>query len=109
MTIVTGVPAPANRDEGGAAESPRGSPEPGLAIVPLGVVPLTAGYLLQATGDLATDGPDATRCPARLQADAEERVGRVADERPARGFRNGQRGVRPGIDHGQRARGVQVI
>jgi hypothetical protein len=33
--------------------------------------------------DVTMDGPDVTRCPVRLQADAEERVGRVADERAA--------------------------
>src|SRR5262249_62265027 len=86
MTIVTGVPAPANRGEDAAAESPCGSPEPGLAIVPLGVVPLTAGYLLQAT-EGRDDGR--ARCyPVSGQATG----GRRRERRPGRGRTDRPRG-----------------
>src|SRR5260370_5785516 len=49
MTAVTGVSATPRNDGGASAESPCGSPEPGLAIVPLGVVPLTPSCFLGLT------------------------------------------------------------
>src|SRR5258708_24686007 len=61
MTRTTGVSASPPGDGAAESESARGSPEPGLAIVPLGVVPLTPSCFLRAlgkpeTGDVAVAG-----------------------------------------------------
>src|SRR5258708_19010041 len=61
MTTATGVSASPQGDGAADSESARGSPEPGLAIVPLGVVPLTPSCFLRAlgkpeTGDVAVAG-----------------------------------------------------
>jgi hypothetical protein len=46
MIKPAGLDRLARRSGDAAAGSPCGSPEPGLAIVPLGVVPLTDDYFL---------------------------------------------------------------
>jgi hypothetical protein len=136
MITVTAVPRPALAGDDASADWPSGSPEPGLAIVPLGVVPLKRGYFLPAAREAETvrsdDGPGSTgsarwlrprggnqaQPPQMLPADharrcserdAQKRVDRVADEAAVGGLRNGQDCVRPGVDHGQRARSVEVI
>ena len=48
MISLTGVPRPPLAGDDAAADSASGSPEPGLAIVPLAVVLLKRGYFLPA-------------------------------------------------------------
>jgi hypothetical protein len=74
MITLTGAVRLARAGGDADAESPRGSPEPGLAIVPLDVVPLTGGYLIGSASAAAraTDGmPRATAGYARSEPDAE--------------------------------------
>src|SRR5262249_26123698 len=122
MTTITGVGVNPRDGTDAAVASPCGSPEPGLAIVPLGVVPLTISRLL--SGALgrprcypltpAPRGRDAKspRRHERLQGDAEQGVDGVADEpgrlRPGPGSRPGagQHRVRPPVHRSQRTGGV---
>src|ERR1700716_1215610 len=56
--------------------------------------------------------PEVARLTQRapwLQSDAEERVDRVADEPAVRGARVGEDRIGPAVDHGQGARGVEII
>src|SRR5260370_32150428 len=56
--------------------------------------------------------PEVARLTQRapwLERDAEERVDRVADEPAVRGARVGEDRVGPAVDHGQGARGVEII
>jgi hypothetical protein len=141
MISVTGAPKPLSAGDDAVAGWPSGSPEPELAIVPLGVVPLKRGYLLPAAREAETvrsdDGPGSTGSPRWLtpagsgpvaglharppqmlpadhalrcsESDAEKRVDRVTDEAAVGGLWCGQDRIRPGVDHGQRAGGVEVI
>ena len=67
MIKVTGLPRTADLGDEPTAGWPPGSPEPGLAIVPLGVVPLTPATFCRPVAPrgryLATTASDATRCP----------------------------------------------
>lgn len=47
--------------------------------------------------------------PRWSESDAEKGVDRVTDEAAVGGLWSGQNCVRPGVDHGQRARSVEVI